>query len=326
MYRILQTTRPTDPARVAGFALAAAALVALSACSFRKDDTGGRPPEETPPAPVVATVDTSGGSVTPDAGQLTPVSYDDAESAYRERRYGEAENLFASYVERRPDNPWGHYMLGLSAWKHGELQRAESAFVRSLELDPRNVKGLLNLSRVLLDDGRPKEARTSVRRALEIDSTSGEGYRLLGRVHASLNQPDEAMTAYRLALSLDPTDAWSMNNLGLLLIQQERDEEALGPLARAVQLDSTVAVFQNNLGIALERTGHFALATLAYQAALSADSGYTRATLSLARVQGRTEDPSLPPVELGTLAEGFDREVRSVQLSAGTRKPPEPQR
>jgi Flp pilus assembly protein TadD len=109
-------------------------------------------------------------------------------------------------------------------------------------------------------------------------------------------------------------DVWSMNNVGLIMIQQGKNEEALGPLARAVQLDSTVAVFQNNLGIALEHTGRFALATEAYKKALAIDGGYTKAKLSLGRVEGRKEDLSLAPVELVTLAESFDREIRGVQM------------
>jgi Tfp pilus assembly protein PilF len=102
--------------------------------------------------------------------------------------------------------------------------------------------------------------------------------------------------------------------VGLLLIQQGKNEEALGPLARAVQLDSTVAVFQNNLGIALEHTGRFMLATQAFKSALAIDDGYTKAKLSLARVEGRKEDPTVTPVELATLAESFDREIRGVQM------------
>ena len=98
------------------------------------------------------------------------------------------------------------------------------------------------------------------------------------------------------------------------LCKQGKNEEALGPLARAVELDSTVAVFQNNLGIALEHTGRFVLATQAYKAALSVDAGYTKAKLSLARVEGRPEDPALVPVELATLAQTFDREIRGVQM------------
>jgi len=153
-----------------------------------------------------------------------------------------------------------------------------------------------------------------VNAALALDSSSGEGYRLLGRVRTALTQPNEAIAAYRLALSRDPKDVWSMNNLGLILIQQGNFDEALGPLALAAQLDSSVATFQNNLGIALEHTGRFTLATQAFKSALAVDESYTKAKLSLARVEGRKEDPTVTSVELTTLAESFDREIRGVQM------------
>jgi predicted Zn-dependent protease len=266
------------------------------------------------PVSVSGTKDSATGNVSTPTTVTQAVSITEAEQVYREKRYVDAVALFETYVDQHPKNPWGHYMLGLSSWKAGNLDRAESAFVRANELDPKHVKTLLNLTRVHLDQNRPKDALARVNAALTLDSSSGEGYRLLGRVRSSLNEPNEAVAAYRLALSKDPTDVWSMNNMGLLMIQQGKNEDALGPLARAVQLDSTVAVFQNNLGIALEHTGRFTLATQAYKSALAIDGGYTKAKLSLARVEGRKEDPTVVPVELVTLAEAFDREIRAVQM------------
>ena len=257
--------------------------------------------------------DTSTGTVVSNT-PTQAVSIAEGEKVFQEKRYADAAVLFSTYVDQHPNNPWGHYMLGLSSWKAGDLQRAESAFVRANEIDPRHVKTLLNLTRVHLDQGRPKDALARVNAALVLDSSSGEAYRLLGRVRSALNEPNEAIAAYRLALSHDPKDVWSMNNVGLILIQQGSFEEALGPLALAVQLDSGVATFQNNLGIALEHTGRFTLATQAFKSALAVDESYTKAKLSLARVEGRNEDPTVTPVELTTLAESFDREIRGVQM------------
>jgi Tfp pilus assembly protein PilF len=315
----LRTAHTTDVRpimlRVMAFALAGATLAVSAACG---GDVEVREPGEVgvPSITPVASsgTDSSGGNVAPESAVARKVSLTEAESLYQEKRYADAAELFTVYVDQRPNNPWGHYMLGLSAWKSGDLERAEGALVRSLELDPKHVKTLLNLSRVHLEQGRAKDARDRVTAALALDSTSGEAYRLMGRVRAALNQPNEAIAAYRVALSHDPEDVWSMNNMGLLMIQQGRNEDALGPLARAVGLDSTVAVFQNNLGIALEHTGRFALAAQAYKAAVAADAGYTKAKLSLARVEGRLDDPSVMPVELATLAEAFDREIRGVQM------------
>jgi len=291
------------------FTLTAATLT-LAACGAEIKDVKEVAKDST--EPVVATVAVP--AVVTSSPETQVVSISDGEKAYQEKRYDDAVAIFSTYVEQHPKNPWGQYMLGLSSWKNGNLEGAETAFVSANELDPKHVKTLLNLTRVHLDQGRPKDALGRVNAALALDSSSGEGYRLLGRVRAALNEPNEAIAAYRLALSHNPNDVWSMNNMGLLMIQQGRNEEALGPLARAVQIDSTVAVFQNNLGIALEHTGRFVMATEAYKSALAIDDGYTKAKLSLARVEGRKEDPTVTPVELTTLAESFDREIRGVQM------------
>lgn len=239
------------------------------------------------------------------------VTYEEAESTFTARRYGEATEMFASYVTRRPRNPWGHYMLGLSAWKGGQLSLARESFERAIELDPSHVKSLLNLTRVLLELKEPREASARVLAALELDSTSAETRRLMGRVQTALGETDAAIESYRAALVLNGRDVWAMNNMGLLLIERGRFEEALRPLARAVQLDSTVAVFRNNFGMALERTGHFVAAAESYRAAVSIDPGYAKASASLARIDGRGDDPIATPIDVALLAEDFEREVET---------------
>jgi tetratricopeptide (TPR) repeat protein len=245
------------------------------------------------------------------APRYETVTYEEAESTFSGRRYGEATEMFASYVTRRPRNPWGHYMLGLSAWKAGQLPRARESFERAIELDPSHVKSLLNLTRVLLELNEPREASTRVLAALALDSTSAETRRLVGRVQTALGERDAAIESYRAALVLDPHDVWSMNNMGLLLIQLGRFDEALRPLARAVQLDSGIAVFRNNFGMALERTGHFVAASEAYRAAVSIDPGYSKASASLARIEKRGDDPGAVPIDVALLAEDFVREVET---------------
>lgn len=302
-----QSTLFHASAPAAGLALFAF-IIGTAACTTKEEPNGGRPVEVVATPPVTGT-GSSSGDVTPPAP--VPVSYDDAEAAFTGKRFGEAVQKFSAYVEQRPENPWGHYMLGLSAWKAGDPVLAESAFVKAIELDPKHVKSLVNLSRVLLEQDRAREARTQITKALDLDSTSAEVHRVMGRVYGELKQHEEAIVSYHRALSLDPTDVWSMNNMAFILIQQERYDEALPALARATQLSPDVAVFQNNLGIALERTGRFTLAAGAYRAAVEADSGYNKAVLSLARVEQLQEDPAMLPIELTTLAESFDREIRT---------------
>lgn len=317
-YEIDRRPHPAN-ARLALIALAAALVAGAIACSDSKitpHDAVARqttpPPASQPATPEVATGDN--GTVTP-AVSYENVTYKDAEAAFTGKDYAKAEAMFTAYSEQHQKNAWGYYMLGLSAWKAGDAAQAESAFTAALELDPRHVKSMLNLSRVLLENDRAKEALDHVTAALAIDSESVDGYRLMGRTQYALGHVDEAIDAYRKAIALDTNDVWSMNNLGLILIQQGRYDDALGPLARATQLDSTVAVFQNNLGIALERTGRYTASAQAYRAALAADSTYQKASVSLARVDGRADDPTVEPADLTMLAQAFVTDIENGQVA-----------
>lgn len=75
----------------------------------------------------------TGGDVA--ARSAGPVSFAGAEAAYQAKKYREAATLFDQYTERRPGNAWGHFMLGLSAWKAGDLATAEGAFEAALRID-----------------------------------------------------------------------------------------------------------------------------------------------------------------------------------------------
>jgi Flp pilus assembly protein TadD len=316
--RFTETFGPHDRRPLVIPALAALGLAVFISCGEKKETQDTTTTISAAPSVVTDTIPTEDVI---ESGRLVPtnVSFADAESAFTQHRYTEATRMFEVYTQRRPENAWGHYMLGLSAWKAGDLALASNAFERSLTLDPRHVKSLLNLSRVLLEQDRASEALPRVTAATELDSESAEVHRMMGRVRSALEQSDAAIESYRVALSLDPTDVWSMNNMALLLIRQERYEEALLPLARAVQLRPAAPVFQNNFGIALENTGHYVAAREAYRAALVADGDYGKASLSLARVEGRTDDPATVPVETGTLAAAFEQDV---QLWKGMREVP----
>lgn len=288
-------------------ALTALALLTIFACDRREPEQSSSTTTDQPvvaqpvvESPVVASTPT-----------FENVTYEQAESSFTARRYDEATEMFAAYVTRRPKNSFGHYMLGLSAWKAGQLPRARESFERALELDSTHVKSLLNLSRVLLELKEPREASARVAAALQLDSSSAEAHRLMGRVKSALGESESAIESYRTALTIDVHDVWAMNNMGLLLIELGRFEEALRPLARAVQLDSGVAVFRNNLGMALERTGHFVAAAESYRAAVAIDPGYAKASSSLARIEGRGDDPLAQPIDIALLAEDFVSEIET---------------
>jgi Flp pilus assembly protein TadD len=307
-------------------ALALVMLYAL-ACSGNKPKEGPATSTESPVSAATPTAPVPTAEAGPTSVAVVNPSFEEARVAFTAGRYPEAVTLFTGYTSNHPHNPWGYYMLGLSAWKAGDLAGAESAFNTALQLEPTHQKSLFNSSRVLLEEGKTDEALARIEQAINQDPTSGEGYRLLGRARYQLGQVEPAIEAYQQALVLDQTDVWAMNNLGLIYIQQGRYEEALPPLARAVELRSGSTTFQNNLGVALERSGQFIAAAQAYEAALSADSGNKKASVALARVRGLPEVEGTAPADLAQLSQSFRdqvegwRTVTSDSSGTGTAQP-----
>jgi len=245
------------------------------------------------------------------------VAYEDAEAAYNNRQYATAVQLFKIYTGNKDQNPWGFYMLGLSAWKAGDYMYAEESFEKSLALAPGHVKSMLNLSRVLLDTGRPEEALVRIDEAIDVDPGSNVACRLKGRALDQLGRKDGAIESYKHAISIDEKDAWSMNNMALILIGEGRYEDALLPLSRATQIDSNRAFFWNNLGMALERTGRYRSAEQAYSHAFEADDGHDKAYANLVRIQNVDEDPGVEAIDLGEYAQRFIEKMEDWKL-AGT--------
>lgn len=177
-------------------------------------------------------------------------SFADGKAAYEAKKFADATSIFESYIERKPGNAWGYYMLGLSAWKNGDLAKSEKAFDQALSIDPHHVKTLVNMSRVFLEQKRYDEAAERLALASEIDPGSSEVFRLLGRTYRAQGKTNMAIDAYQHALDLNERDAWAMNNLGLVLLEAKRAEEALPLFAKAVELRKDVPEFQSNLAMA----------------------------------------------------------------------------
>lgn len=251
-----------------------------------KDAPATSKPVEAPPS-AQAVRDGDEGFVKPvtPAATLASSSFADGEAAYQAKKFADATAIFEAYTERKPGNAWGHYMLGLSAWKSGDFAKSEKAFDKALSIDPNHVKSLVNAARLFIDQQRHDDAITKLTVASEIAPDSSEVQRLLARTYASQGKTDEAVAAYTRAIELNESDAWSMNNLALLLIEAKRAQEALPLLLKAVDLRSNVAEFHNNLGMALEHTGSFRAAAEAYSDALLVDPRYEKAKQNLARVQ-----------------------------------------
>ena len=135
-----------------GKAAAAVLLVALVAVGCSRSDERqpqvSAPPDSAPARPALEPLTPNGTDeegFTADAQPAIagPASFADGEALYAAGKYGEAAVIFERYIEERPANAWGHFMLGLAAWKGGDLLKAETAFDRALTIDPDHFKSLV---------------------------------------------------------------------------------------------------------------------------------------------------------------------------------------
>jgi superkiller protein 3 len=240
-----------------------------------------------------------------------PVTFRDGEAAYHAGNFAEATAMFTRLTEEKPGNAWGHYMLGLSASKSGDVTTATKAFDEALRIDPKHVKTLINSARLLIDQKQPGEALPRLDHAVMLEPDSNAAHRLFGRAYHAQGKVDEAIAAYERALELDPDDSWSLNNLGLLLFEQGRAADAVPLLTRAVELRKDVALFSNNLGMALEHTGQFQAAASSYRNAVDADPSNEKAKKNLARVEGRKDARPTPEAAVATPTAAEDGEARA---------------
>lgn len=294
---------------MAGLVATAIAAYAFTACGERNPDQARASERVSQPAGDVPASTVSTTSTKPALVISGPVTFEIADSAYRERRYDDATVLFKTYTENKPTNAWGFYMLGLSAWKSGDREQSIGAFEQALTLDSTHVKSHLNLSRVLLEAGQPDSALEHIERAIALDSTSSEPLRLQGRAFEAQGKTDDAIVAYQRAIAKNDSDTWAMSNLGVLYMQVQRFEDAIGPLARANELEDKVAAFHNNLGMALELTGHFDQAVEQYRAALAIEGTYGKAVSNLQRVQQVKQDPSVTQIDLTERSKQFQDQI-----------------
>jgi len=86
-----------------------------------------------------------------------------------------------------------------------------------------------------------------------------------------------------------------MNNLAMVTSAKERSRTPWVPWRAHAALARSSHVPEQPRYRA-ERTGHITAAAQAYQAAITADSTYSKASASLARLQQLTEDREHPPV------------------------------
>ncbi|MDR1727032.1 MAG: tetratricopeptide repeat protein [Acidobacteriota bacterium] len=150
-----------------------------------------------------------------------------------QRRYREAAEALAPYVQARPNDAWGLYLTGVARLGLGESEKARALLEEALAAAPDNLMPLKALTDLDLSQGRPEQALARIEGFLRGDPRSAGRLELLGSVHLSRKDYAKAEAAFARASAANPR-LWSARlSLAKAHIAQRHYREALAEL-RAV--------------------------------------------------------------------------------------------
>jgi tetratricopeptide (TPR) repeat protein len=120
------------------------------------------------------------------------------------RPLDEGEVQARALVERAPDSPDGHALLGYIAYERGELPKAVRHFRQALEREPNDADALFYMGVSYIAAGANAQARETGERMVASDPLAPLSSMLLGVTHWFVGRFEEALPGLRRSLELDP--------------------------------------------------------------------------------------------------------------------------
>ncbi len=143
---------------------------------------------------------------------------------------------FRAYVDARPEDPKGHFALGVADYVGGDYDNCRTE-MQSVSNDPKTQVGAAYfLGRVSRLNDNLDEAAAFLDRAIKLSPSFAEAYTELARVRLRQDRPDDARTAIERALAISP-DSFQANSVLLALYQRNHDPRAEEQSARIRKLD-----------------------------------------------------------------------------------------
>jgi tetratricopeptide (TPR) repeat protein len=146
------------------------------------------------------------------------------------------------------------YPLAIARLNNGESAQAQSLINRYIESRPKDGRGYYVLGAVLYGAKRFPEARSALQRSLALAYYPDTQY-YLGMIAHNEGDEEQAIAWFRRALSSDPTNSATHSALGTALAKQKEYQAARSELERAIELDPTDQTAHYQLGLVYVRLG-----------------------------------------------------------------------
>lgn len=172
-----------------------------------------------------------------------------------QRRYADAERLYARALEMRPSSAAAQLGLGRVWHETGRLEQARGAYARAALLDPQDAYARFYLAVMLERAGAAGDAMRQYREALRLKPNLAEAYFNLANLLKQAGSTDEALEDYRAALRYEPGFGRAHFNLANTLAELGLYEDAIVHYRQAKSLAPGAIPTRNNLALALAHAG-----------------------------------------------------------------------
>ena len=192
----------------------------------------------------------------------------------------QAESAARALLERYPDAPMVHGVLGNALADQGKFSEAIESFRKVVASDPKSAEMQFNLAVVLTHAGRLDEAVASYRKAVTLMPQLAVAHYNLGAALQAQGKFDEAAASYRKVVAIEPAFFEAHGNLGAVLQAQGKLDEAVACYRKALSIHAD-ARGHFNLATALRNQGRLDEAVASYRKAIALDPGYAEAHSNL---------------------------------------------
>lgn len=203
------------------------------------------------------------------------------------RRQGHIDKAISEYkkaLDIQPYKPEIFYNMGIAYMKKYQYKEAIRNYEEAIRLHPRFARAYGNLGFVYLQQEKTKMAIEECQKALAIYPRLTEALSTLGAALILEGSYDEAEKVSQRALDIDPEMSGPHCNLGSILLHNGELDAAINSFKQAVALDSTNAEAFYNLGRAYFLRKSFDDAILAFQNAINLNQNYDKAYANLAAI------------------------------------------
>ena len=223
----------------------------------------------------------------------TQAEIDEAKRHFASGDMRAAENAARTLTQRFPGHAFGWKVLAAAAKSAGRAQDALEPLLRARQLEPEDPVGHYNLGVVLAETARLAEAERSFRESIRLRPDFAEAHFHLGSVLASLRRWREAEICYGETVGLAPTNADAHSNRGYSLFNLGRLDDAVRSYREAIRCNPDAAEAHYNLAIALKTLGSTVEAEQSFREALRCRPDFAEAFYNLGHLlhnQGRATE------------------------------------